>query len=118
MFDIGFLNDLQNIVFQFQKLVIGLPALVIMASLARFLLWALLTPVLGRMAGLAANLCVLFFAVMLFTHPDLAMAAINYSYAVAFRFVGGAGGLPGTGALDQVMREFDNAFSQITSVFG
>ncbi len=119
-FDTGFVYELQNTVFQIQKIAIGLPVLVILASLIRLLLWAILTPVFGRMAGLAADLCVFFFVIMLFTRPELMWAAVNWSYSLASRFVGGAGagGLPGMGAVDQVMREFDNAFSQLTGLFG
>jgi hypothetical protein len=117
-FDMSFVYDIQNMMSQFEKIAIGLPVLIFLASLARFLLWTLLTPVAGRaLGGLLANIILAVGAVVLLTHPPLAWAAVDYSYSLASRFIGGAGGPPGTGALDQAVREFDNAFNQLTSVF-
>lgn len=119
-FDTGFITGLQNAIFQMEKVAIGLPALLVAASLVRLLLWALLTPVFGRWAGLMSNLCMYLAAALLFMKPGLAMTAIDYSYAVASRFIGGAGGLsalPGAGAVDQILNKINDVFCQLTSIF-
>lgn len=103
--------------FQFEKLVIGLPVLIFLASLARFLLWALLTPVVGRaFGGLLANVVLAACAAVLLTHPPLAWAAVDYSYSLASRFIGGAGGLPETGSLEQAAREVDSVLGQFNQL--
>jgi hypothetical protein len=119
-FDTSFVYSLQNAIFQFEKVAIGLPVLVLAVSLARFLLWVLLTPALGRAAGLVSSLCMYLVVALLFMKPGLAMTAINYSYAVATRLIGGAGGLsalPGVGVVDQITSGINDAFSQLTSIF-
>jgi hypothetical protein len=117
MFDTSFLYDLQNLAFQFRKFAIGLPVLVVAVSLARLLLWALLTPTCGRLAGLVANLCMWVFAAMLFARPDLVMAAVNYSYAVASQFIGGASGLPGVFDAGGLENMVNDAVNQIRGAF-
>lgn len=111
MFDTSFLNDLQQMAFQFQKLAIGLPALIFLAFLVRLLLLSLLTPVCGRAASLAANMCMFVFAALLFVIPETGMTAINWGYGLALRFTGsaGAGGLPG------VLEELNQVISEINS---
>jgi hypothetical protein len=116
-FDMSFVYGFQDAVFQVEKLAVGLFALVVLASLARMILWALLTPVFGRFAGMVANMCMFAFAALLFTRPDLGMAAVNYSYAVASQLIGGAGGLPGVfdaGGLENVVND---AVNQIRGAF-
>ncbi|NHM25973.1 hypothetical protein G7K71_02890 [Desulfofundulus sp. TPOSR] len=114
-FDTSFLNDLQGMVSQLEEFAVGLFVLVVLASLARTVLWALLTPVLGKFAGLVANLCVWMFAAALLTHPALGMAAVNYSYAVASQFIGGAGGLPDfSGVIDGAV---NGAVNQLLGAF-
>jgi hypothetical protein len=112
-FDMSFVYDLQNAISQFEKIAIGLPVLIVAVSLARMVLWALLTPVFGRMAGLVSSMCMWVFAAMLFARPDLGMAAIDYSYAVASQFIK-TGGLPDipdfTGMVNDAVNQIRGAF--------
>ncbi|MBE3585379.1 MAG: hypothetical protein IMW94_04300 [Thermoanaerobacter sp.] len=116
-FDMSFVYDFQNAVFQMEKLAVGLFALVVLASLARMVLWALLTPVCGKFAGLVSNVCMWVFAAMLFARPDLVMAAVNYSYVVASQFIGGAGGLPGVFDAGGLENMVNDAVNQIRGAF-
>ncbi|WP_027356578.1 hypothetical protein [Desulfofundulus thermocisternus] len=112
-FDMGLFDSIQQMVFQFQKIAIGLPVLLIFAALAWMILWALLTPVFGRFAGMVANVCMWVFAAMLLTNPTLGWAALDYSYAVASQFIG-TGGLPDipdfTGMVNDAVNQIRGAF--------
>ncbi len=117
-FDMSFVYDLQNAIFQFEKIAIGLPVLIIAVSLTRMILWALLTPVFGRMAGLISGMCMWAFAALLLARPDLGMAALNYSYAVASRFIGaGLPGVPDMGGLGGLEDAVNDAVNQIRGAF-
>ncbi|AEG15186.1 hypothetical protein Desku_1606 [Desulfofundulus kuznetsovii DSM 6115] len=106
-FDMVLFDSIQQMAFQFQKITIGLPVLLIFVTLARMILWALLTPVFGRFAGMVANMCMFAFAALFFARPDLGMAAIDYSYAVASQFIG-TGGLPGLDGVDRAVQDVLN----------
>lgn len=99
LFDVsGFLAA----IYALQKVALALPVLAALFTLARVFLWALLTPVCGRQAGLVANVLA-FCAASLLLAGGHGMAAVEWASGLASRLLGAAAG-PGLPGPDGVPR--------------
>jgi hypothetical protein len=90
-------------IYTFEKVAVGLPVLALLFTVARVFLWALLSPALGRQAGLVASVLV-YCAAFLLLAGGHGTAAVEWAAGVASRLLGvfpgtAVPGLPGLGSL-------------------
>ena len=106
-------SGLLGAVYTLQKVALGLPVLALAFTLARVFLWALLTPVCGRQAGLVAGVMT-YCAAFLLLVGGHGVALVEWASGVASRLLGVGLG-PGFPGLDGVARGAADAFSSAAS---
>jgi len=124
-FDTSFVYEIQNMVFQIQRMAIGGVVVIMVFSLLRMLLWALFSLNMNRVfASLSANLVTGALAFVVFTQPGLRETAIAYGYGLACYLAGGnlASGsltnLPGLGGVENMLDgAVNDMVNQIRSAF-
>lgn len=118
-FDVsGFLSAIHAL----QKVSLALPVLASAFALARVFLWALLTPVCGRQAGLVAD-ALAFCAASLLLAGGRGAAAVDWAAGLASRLLGAFPGAAGSGlpgfsgsGLDGAVREAADAFGGVSAL--
>jgi len=116
-FDTSFVYEIQNMVFQVERMAIGGMVVIAALYLLRFALWALFSLNMNRVfASLSANLVTGVLALAVFTQPGVRDAAIGYGYALACSLgFGATGGLPDlSGGIENMVNNMlDGVMSQI-----
>ena len=108
-------------IYTFEKVAVGLPVLVLLFTVARVFLWALLSPVCGRQAGLVASVLV-YCAAFLLLAGGHGVAVVDWAAGLASNLLGGNLGGVGFGAssfgglgLEGIGREVERALSPLAS---
>lgn len=108
--------DLLSACYMLEKTVLGLPVLAVLFTFVRLFLWALLTPVCGRQAGLVANVLA-FCAAFLLLAGGRGAEAVGWAADLAGGLASGLG-LPHMGSAIAELRWYLNqAVWQLQSVF-
>lgn len=102
--------------YQLERLVLGLPVLLVGVGLIRLFLWALLLPVCGRTADLVAN-TLMACAVFLVIAGGHGAAVAGWAADVAGRFLGGLGFSHSSGTIAELRWYLDQAAWQLQRVF-
>ncbi|WP_027716935.1 hypothetical protein [Desulfovirgula thermocuniculi] len=101
--------------YQLQKLAFALPVLALAFTALRALLWALLSPVLGRFAGLVASVVLALAAFAFLTQPDAFWCAVDWGCAAACKALGvPCGGPGGVGPLDALTGEAERGLRELS----
>ncbi|WP_051276551.1 hypothetical protein [Desulfovirgula thermocuniculi] len=115
MGDVFGLSDLLSTFYQLQKLAFALPVLALAFAALRALLWALLSPVLGRFAGFAANAVAAAAAFAFLSQPGALWKAADWGCAVACKALGVPCGGPGSaGPLDALTGEAERSLRELS----